>query len=155
MQFELNKNMFRRLVKLIFVVLAACLAAVAYELSSPKWTTFSDDFDALATKHFGTATDAVLIVAGGVGLVSVVWSIASLIGLLSFRRWARWGSWASLLLFVPLTFIPGFYPYYTTPLYDFLAILSSALFGAVMLLAYSRDHGAIWFERQISEDGNN
>ena len=142
---ELNRTTFRRLVQTYLLLMVLTLATAVYEAFRPAWESFSADFDDLVERHFGVPQEHWFAAAGVACSISLLWGLASAVGLLSFRRWARFGFWASFLLFSPVLMVPGFYPYYMTPWGDLLAISASAAFGAILLLAYSREHGEMWF----------
>jgi hypothetical protein len=144
---ELSRATFRRLVQLYLLSIALVFGAVIFEWLSPKWSAFDSEFVALSEKHFGTLNfgQGVLIALGVYVLALLAWGIASTVGLLWFKRWARFGFWASAAAFVPVIYVPGFYPYYSAPLSDLAGMIGSALFGAILILAYSRDYGASWF----------
>jgi len=158
MSIELNQATFRRLVQLYLLSVAFTFVAFGYEWLSPKWSSFDSEFVALSERHFGTldGSEATLIALGVYVIGLLMWGVASTVGLLWFKRWARFGFWASAIAFLPLVYIPGFYPYYSAPLSDLSAMIGSVLFGAILLLAYSRDYGAIWFAKraQTKEESN-
>jgi len=158
MSIELNQSTFRRLVQLYLLSVALTFVAFGYEWFSPKWSAFDSEFIALSEKHFGTLNAEIgTLIAIGVYLIGLIaWGIVSTVGLLWFKRWARFGFWASAIACLPVIYIPGFYPYYSAPLSDLGAMISSVLFGAILLLAYSRDYGADWFagRSQTKEQAN-
>jgi hypothetical protein len=145
MHVELNRTTFVRLVQLYVLTLALEVGAAIYESFGPNWSAFSSDFDALAEQHFSAPSEPILISLAVFYAFPLLWGLASIVGLLWFKKWARFGFWASVVLFMPTMFIAGMYPYFVSPWTDLARILSGALFGAILLLAYSRDHGAIWF----------
>jgi hypothetical protein len=144
---ELNQTNFRRLVQLYLLTMVATLMVSIYEAFSPPWGSFAGEFDALVERHFGDPLEQWLLPAAALCLASLIWGLASTIGLIGFKQWARFGFWASFLLSVPILFMSGAYPSYSTPRMDLLVFFDGALFGAILLLAYSREHGGMWFNQ--------
>jgi hypothetical protein len=153
---ELNRSVFKRLVHLSLLLLATSMGLAIYEVVDPSWSAFSADFDEIVARHFGSmenmgaASEIALTV---LLIVLVAWILASLLGSLRFKRWARPGLWMPVAIFVALGFvIPGWYPSFTTPLYDLLNLVDSAVMGAITLLAYSSEHGDRWFNGAPTTD---
>ncbi len=146
---ELNQAMFRRLVLFDLLVLAATFAIELYESLSPRWVAYSDEFYAMSSKYFRSFKDlniVGLVIVIAVASVLFVWFIASILGLLWFQRWARFGMWASTVgLFIFMFLVPGLDVSYASPLSDALLFTDSALTGAILLLAYAKGYGEVWF----------
>ena len=155
---DLNRTTFRRLVQIDLLLVIAVLALAVYETLGAVWSDFSDDFDALVSKHFGPPADAgfeaeiaILLLVLGLAL----WMFASLIGLYWFKRWARFGTWASMLaLFLLMWLLPGQSVGYSSRFMDILTFLDSAATGMILLLAYAKDHGQIWFSSIDTQPGD-
>ena len=149
MAIELNQRLFRRLVQLELLVLALFVAILAFEMIiDPKWVAFDTEFHLLVDRHFGEVKQSDgWVIAQMVAMIMVVaWFFASTIGLFWFRRWARFGFWAAGVVAMMIIFlIDGYRPNYGSSLYDVFALLDGMLLGAILILAYSRDHGARWF----------
>ena len=147
---SLDEALFRRLVGLYALSIALALAAVVYETLSPGWTAFSDGYDGLVEQHFGEVSDTALGVLGLTYLASLLWHCVALVGLTRFKRWARWSFWASMLVGIMVGFIPGLsMPSYLGMLGTLTTDIGTGLFGAILLLCYSRDHGGEWFKAPL------
>lgn len=151
---ELDQKAFRRLVQLYLGVELVGFGVIGVELFTPKLWAFSDDFDRLVQEYFGATNDAAMFTALAFGVVSLTTGIASTVGLLWFKRWARTGFWLSILIALPLLLVPGFWLTYSTVWSDVLGFIASALFGAILLLSYSSNHGQIWFNQATATEGN-
>lgn len=154
MAVELDRTTFRRLVWLHVAVGSASLLAVAPQYLSDRWQTFSLAFEALVDQQLGVDTTpaAVAIAFAGIAIGAFVWMIASIVGLLRFRSWGRTGTVAStalLLVLYPLAL--GSRPTFTSAVEVLLTFVDSALFGAIVLLAYAKGHGADWFARSAAD----
>ncbi len=148
---ELNQKAFRRLVHLYLLSFVASIVALVSE--AIIWIDFTEAFDRLTTEHFGEPSELQLYTLGGLLSIGAIAHIAAAIGLLKFKRWSRSLIWMSLLLMVPIAFAPGFSFSWSGPWSIWIESIGSALLGAIILFAYSGDHGAIWFgDPQISED---
>ena len=155
---DLNRATFRRLVQIDLLLVGALVALAVYEALGPAWSDFSDDFDTIAAKHFGPsayagfeAEIAILLLLLGLAL----WMFASLVGLYWFKRWARFGTWASMLaLFLLMWLLPGQSVGYSSRFMDILTFLDSAATGMILLLAYAKDHGQIWFSSIDTQPGD-
>lgn len=147
---ELNRSTFRRLVQFNMATGIATVIVALYEAFSPKWIAFSTEFDDLVLRYFGDAdsvseTGRWLLMGVYCGLL--FWLVASLIGLLLFKRWGRFGFLASTICMCAIAFLsPGLVANYSSALSDVVAFAEGASGGAILLLAYGRDHGQIWFE---------
>lgn len=152
----LSRANFIRLAWLNILCMVLAIPVVVYELLDPRWIKFSSEFDTLSARTFGTSFDtnsiATMVVTGIVLLVAVIMLVASAFGILWFQRWARLGLWLGMLIFLPLMAVPGFYPTYTNVWWDLLALIGGPITGAILLMAYSPEHGGVWFaERHDSE----
>lgn len=148
MKIELNQTTFRRLVQLHIAWTIIVFVTFSRQFILPSWVTFGAAFDQLAATHFRSVgpSDALIWPAMGLALLLIGWMIASMVGLLWFQRWARFGTWASTIgSFVLLIAIFGTTPGFSTPLDDALSLVDSALFGAILLLAYAKGYGEKWF----------
>lgn len=147
---ELNRSTFRRLVQFNIATGIATVIVALYEAFSPRWISFSTDFDSLVLRYFGdvdslSETSRWLLMGVYCGLI--LWLVASLIGLFWFKRWARFSFLASTVCMYAIAFLsPGLVANYGTALSDAVAFAECASSGAILLLAYGRDHGQIWFE---------
>ena len=147
MGWTLDREFFRLLVGLYLLASVLAVGVAIYEMISPGWRDFSDGFDTLADRHFGTPDDTVILVLGGLFVVSLSWHIVSLIGLAKFRPWARWSFWASMVLATITISIPSMAVVsFMGPLGYLTAQMGAGLFAIILLLAYSRDHGCLWFK---------
>lgn len=149
MSIELSRTTFLKLVRLSLVLLAVILIVAVGESFALRWARFSAEFDALLAREFvgiDAYDDNAVIAAGTILVALLAWNVASLIGLLRFRRWARTGLVASTLLLLALGLpFPGAATTFTTPWMAALTFVDSALIGAVVMMAYSADHGHRWF----------
>jgi len=148
MQLELNRATFRRLVQLYAASYLISTAVIAAELLLlGGWLEFSDDFDAIVARHFGTSSfDMSEYWTLGALLFILTWTFASIAGLYWFKPWARFGNWASAVIAsVTLLAVDGYRPSYTSPAVDFLLLINGGLFGAIVLLSYAKGFGADWF----------
>jgi hypothetical protein len=148
MRVELSRATFIRLVQLYIATGILSAGAAVYFIFSSSWQPFNNEFDLLVERHFvePDAPDWLLWVVAGLLATILVWMIASMFGLLWFKRWARTGVWASLLALLGLAAVTfGTSPSATTLMDDALAIVDSALLGAILLLAYADGLGADWF----------
>ena len=150
MGWTLDQQFFRYLVGLYSISFVLVFGAVGYETFGPGWQEFSTGFDLLVDQHFGTTSDTTWMVIGAVLLVILVWHLISLIGLRKFSPWSRWSFWASWTLATFVTWLPGMStPWFTGPLGSLTTEVSAGLFAAIVLLAYSRDHGGLWFKSRL------
>lgn len=147
---ELNRSTFRRLVQFKIATAIATVIVAGCEAFSPRWISFSTEFDSLVLRYFGNAdelTAPTLWLLMGIYGGLVLWLVASMVGLLLFERWARFGFWASTVCMYAIAFIsPGLIAVYSSALSNVVTFADCALSGAILLLAYGRDHGQIWFE---------
>ena len=150
MGWTLDRESFNRLVGLYLISVVLELVAATYEAIGPGWDVFSSEFDSLVEKHFGVMDDITLIIFGAVLLMCLLWHFISLIGLKKFKPWARWGFWVSMALATLVASIPGLaMPSFVGPLGSLTGFIAIGLFGAIVLLAYSRDHGGMWFKGHL------
>ncbi len=148
MTIELNRTTFKRLVWFYLFLLGAGVVALVIELFVwSEFSKFNDAFDKLAIDHFGQQSEFQL----GAGAVLAFAHIVALIGLLRFKRWARSLFWISLLLMIVPSVVPGFLIYWAGPLTSWIGFFDTAALGAILLLAYAREYGAIWFARPPGE----
>ena len=146
MRFELDQQMFKRLVQLYLLTFLASIGTVVYEVLDPTWSAFHDGFDILVDAHFGPAPEPLQTASLVLALAALVWHMGSAIGLLWFKRWARLGYWASLLPILALEILPLVSrPTVASPWSGWMGEFGAALFGAIVLLAYSSSHGRLWF----------
>ena len=147
MSWTLDRELFRYLVGLYAISIVLAVGAMIYETVGPIWAEYSDGYDLLVEQHFGEASDSSMIVAGVIFIAGLLWHFASLIGLRRFKLWARWSFWASMLPFLFATILPRLsMPGYSGVLGGLTSEISTGLFAAILLLAYSRDHGGLWFK---------
>jgi hypothetical protein len=149
MSIELNQATFRRLVQLYLLLFILSVAAVIWE--TIVWWEFVEAFDELTAERFGTPSDLQLFGFGGIGLAGGVAHLVAAFGLLKFKPWSRPLIWLSLLPMVAFGFIPGFQVNWSGLWSMWVEIFASALLGAIILLAYSRGHGEIWFRAEEKE----
>jgi|CXWL01.1.fsa_nt_gi hypothetical protein len=150
MVLQLDRVLFKRLLWLNVASLILDAIAVMIETLSPRYVTFSAEFDQLVTKHFGSLDDFGMwpgFALAGWLLICAIWGLASIMGLFKFKPWARRGFWGSYVAAMPMYFVPGIYPAYTLGMSELAFGISMMLFGAIMLMAYGRNLGADWFER--------
>ena len=152
MRLELDRPTFKRLVQFYLLTFAAVVGALAWEAFSPGLRTFAEAYDRLVDAHFGTPAPEWDIAAGVLGMIALLWHLASAFGLLWYKRWARFGFWASLVLillveFFPLVSRPGFQTFWT----GWFTTVNASLFGAILLIAYSSDHGRLWFMKPLEK----
>lgn len=143
MAITLNRTTFRRLVQLY--LLSIVIAVAAYALEYVIWQRFADAADRLTTEHFGEASDIQLFSLGGLMFAAFVAHVVAIFGLFAFKRWSRGLSWLSLVVMLPGGFLPFLTISWTGFWTAWIEMIGAALFGAILTLAYSRDHGAIWF----------
>ena len=155
MSWELNRPLFRRLVQLYFLGFAFAVPVLVFEVLDPRWSFFTDEFDALVTERFGKPDPVLEEATFWVGVASLAWHLVSAVGLFWYKRWARLGFWMSILPFWAIMLLPGYStPTYSSPWLDTLTAALESVFGAIFLLSYSRDHGGAWFgspAQQLSE----
>ena len=148
MTIELNRTTFKRLVWLYIATSLLAVAASLPHLLSVRWFNFGEVFDQLVAEEFGSSTwsDTVWLVVG-VGLLGlVIWMVASIFGLFYFRRWARFGVWASVVLLLVISVVIfRFRPIFGSIWDDVAITFSSALLGAIVLMAYAKGLGDEWF----------
>lgn len=144
MSIELNQSTFRRLVQLYLLSFVASIVALVVE--GIIWVDFIQAFDTLTIEHFGEPSDLQLYTLGGLLLIGAIAHIVAAIGLMKFKRWSKGLLWISLLLMIPIAFAPGYSFSWSGPWSIWVEMVGSALLGAIILLAYSRDHGATWFD---------
>ena len=141
MQIELSWALFRRLVQLEFLLVALLVPVLLGEFF--LFGDIIEAFDSSMTElGYRDAPDVVLMT---LILIAIPAYFASLIGMLKRKRWARTLYFAGFVVMWPIGFVI-FRPVdwagiYSTTLVDLLAMVA----GATLLLAYSRDHGALWF----------
>lgn len=141
-----DRALFRRLVRLYLLLSAVAIAATVYEAAAPGWREFSDEFDLLVQRRFGSVSDVLVIGSGAAMLLCLVFHVVAAIGLLKFRRWARLGFWASIIVTLPVLWVPGLgVPFYSGAVTWTAQAAGSMLFGAILVLAYAEGLGAIWF----------
>jgi hypothetical protein len=138
MELKLDKPAYRRLVQLYLVSFLLLIGAAVYSVVDPVLSSFDADFQELVGKHFRhAAASDVMAAVGGMFLVT---HLGATIGLLWFKAWARLLFWSSFLITYAITVIFEPPVYYST----------SWLFGAIIILSYSKDHGVIWFSKPDS-----
>ncbi len=155
MAIELNKTTFRRLVWLYVASLVALVGSITFEIVDSKFAAFTTEFDQLAARYYESFDDwneTVLMVLAGIVTLCSVWAIASIVGMLRFKRWGRFGFWAPLIVAFPLLVILPVYPAVTTAMTEIALMLNTALFGAILLIAYARGLGDSWFN-SVEESG--
>ena len=148
MVIELNKATFKRLVWLYILSAVFGVGVYIFEYLDPTYSAFVEEFDALVTKYDGSVDDisiSYLVLLGVIISVDLIWAVASVVGIMKFKRWGRFGFWASFVLFLPLMAVPSFYPAVTSAMNEFLMIVSTSLFGAILILAYADGYGNDWF----------
>jgi hypothetical protein len=145
MSVDLNRGTFRRLVQLYLLSLVLTVLAAIYEAFHPAYAAFSAEFDSLAVKHFGELTDTQLYILAIPVVGGFIAHLTASFALLRFKRWARWLFWLPLLVGIGFALIPSLAVYWTGFWTGWMTFVGSAIFGMILLLAYSRDHGAIWF----------
>ena len=148
MGWTLDQAFFRRLVGFYMLSIPLAVGATVYETLGPGWKEFSNEFDCLAERHFGAPNDTALVLVGPL----ILWHFASLIGLMRFKPWARWGFWVPIALAAPASLVPGFAsPSFTGSIGSYAAEIGAGLFGAIILVAYSTDHGGMWFKGPLEK----
>ena len=143
MTVELNRATFGRLVKLYLLSILVIVACSVYVML--MWAEFGVAFDALNIEYFGEPDETAFWVTSLVVIGAAVAHLAGLFGLLRYKSWARGLTWISLLVMIPTTFVPGFGFLTSHPAEMWLELANSVLLGMILLLAYSKDHGALWF----------
>lgn len=146
MSIDLNQATFRRLVQ--FYILSLVLVTVVVILEMMIWSEFGQEFDRLNLEFFGEPSDLQLFLLGGIAIAGGVAHIIAAFGLLKFRPWSKTLIWASLIPTSGLAFVPGSQVTWSGPWSLWIEVLSMALFGAIMLLAYARGLGDIWFRNE-------
>ena len=149
MSIELNQATFRRLVQLYLLSIVA--SVVAFGIEYVVWTDFIDAFDKLLIERFGEPSDLQLFFVLGFMAVAVIVHIVAIFQLSKFRPWSRSFVWISLLVMLPVSFVPGFEFAWTGPLSTWAEWIGMALFGAILLLAYSQEHGEVWFRKPAKD----
>lgn len=146
----LDRDLFRYLVGVYALVLILDGTCIAYEMFAPGWREFSSASDLLIDEHFGTPDDTQLIVGFCFFVVALAWHLAALVGLRKFNRWARLGFWASVVAATVAVYgAGGFVPYFAGPLSSTVTEIGTGLFAVILLLSYSREHGAVWFRKPL------
>ena len=149
MSIELNQATFRRLVQLYLLSILA--SVVAFGIEYVVWTDFIDAFDELLIEHFGEPSDPQLFfVLGFMALAGIVHIVAAF-QLSKFRPWSRSFVWISLLVMLPVSFVAGFEFAWMGPISMWAEWIGLAVLGAILLLAYSQDHGEIWFRKPAKD----
>lgn len=155
MAIELNRALFKRLVWLYLASIAAFALSVLFMIFDATFAALELEVGALIARSYGSlddlSTPVLVTIAVGLGVL-LLWSLASTIGLLFFKRWARLGFWASLLPAVPLFLLVGVYPALTSGAHELTLIISSGLFGAILLISYASGLGDVWFGRSESQE---
>jgi hypothetical protein len=152
MAWTLDRDFFRCLVGLYVLSFVLALAAVGYELLAPNWLAFSTDYEMLVEQHFGTVSETEMIVGLTAAGIGVMWHLIAVVGLRKFRPWARSSFWQSTVVLIGTTFVPGISsPTYSGPLSYLASALGMGLFAVIVLLAYSREHGAEWFKPPLEQ----
>ena len=150
MTVKLNRATFKRLVQFYLVAVVASVGVGIFELL--VWYDFSNEFDQLTARHFGEPTDRDWIVFGVLALPAFIAHVVAVANLLKFRRWARMLTWVSLIIMMAPAAIPALSFYWGSIGTLWLDVIAGGLFGMILLLAYSSDHGAIWFaQRELKE----
>jgi|GEM_PF-5949558 len=149
MQIELNWSTFRRLVQLELLLLIALILAVAIEVLIPGYAAFDVAFDELAAEHgFDDAPDILIVPISGLLITAYV---GSLVGMLRGSRAARNIYFATFVLGWPCAWLLSRPVTWSANVTDFVLTLGAMVSGALLLLAYSRDHGQIWFNQTASK----
>lgn len=150
MNWTLDRAFFRFLVGLYILSVGLGFAAAAYETLAPGWSEFSDEFDRLVERHFGELGESAQIAAFTIVIAGILWNLVAAFGLRKFRRWSRWNFLLSEILLILLIFIPVVgHPLYLGPSSNLVEGVRVGLFAAVILLAYSREHGTEWFKSPL------
>ena len=146
MQLNLDQPTFKRLVQLYLATVMVAYGLQVWDAFDPTQQAFSEAFERLVETRFGQSGQDWQARAYYYGLLGMVWHLASAIGLFWYKRWARFGFWASLLLVLLLESIAfSFRPIFQMGWAGLFTSAITALFGAIVLIAYSSDHGHIWF----------
>ena len=140
---ELDRALFRRFVQLYLITLSLVLPIVFYRLLTPSWTEFVAEFLDLLSRRFGWNDDdlAYWLPIGSL----IIAHLACTIGLLLTRRWARLGFVASIFTLFLFDAVFGPPAIYETGATQFLNLVLSMTAGAIILTAYARGAGAVWF----------
>ena len=150
MTVELNQVVLRRLIKLYLALLG--VGVVIGGAATFVWREFDEDFTSLVAQHFGESGEPEMIIAVGLFLICVIAHLTATFRILRLRPWARTLSWASLLPLTVMGLLPQFRVMWIDMFSDWIGFGASAVFGMILLLAYSRDHGAIWFTAEIMKE---
>ncbi len=145
MNLKLDWTTFRRHVQLELFMLLAAVCAVIGEFFA--FAGFDESFEMIAAEHgYRDSADAVVL---AVMLILVASYLVALFGMLRRKKLARELYLWSLLAGIPLSWI-AFKPVsWSGPAADLVVGLTAAISGAILLLAYSRDHGQIWFNTEV------
>jgi hypothetical protein len=143
MTIELNKKTFKRLVQLYLLTIPLMIIVTEAELTIGPWMALYDQFDKIVEANIDRvlSDDVRVLITGAIVLLHLV----GMFGLLRFRKWGRpVFFWPIVLLFVLDVFFGT--PTFFSPLSNVIYYIDAALFGMILLLAYSRSHGDIWLQ---------
>ena len=143
MSIEWNRTSYSKLLQLYVLTFILSVLACAYEVVA--WSDFATEFDKLTITYFGEPTDAEWVVAGTIALPALVAHMCSIVGLFRYRSWARILFWISLIVLLLPAALPGLSVSYTGFATMILEAIGSALFGMIVMISYSKDHGGVWF----------
>ena len=143
MTIEWNRASYIRLLQLYVLSLVLTVLSAAYELFA--WSDFSTEFDKLTDTYFGEPSDAQWIAVSIITVPAMVAHICSIVGLFSYRSWARLLFWVSLIALLLPSATPGLSVTYSGFAIMILETIGSALFGVIVMISYSKDHGGVWF----------
>lgn len=149
MSIELNKLTFRRLVQIYLVLFLVSIPLTVWQVLSPTYEAFDLEFQALVARYYGHTgySDGEMVAAGVLLLIH----LASVVGMLWFKPWARLLFWSSIMFLLAFDVIVGTPVEWLDRWGSWGQVLGSALFGAIILLAYSRGHGEVWFRADEKE----
>ena len=141
MEFTVDQRAFRRLLIIYLLLLPLTLVLLGIELMSPPWMEFSEEFDELVAAYFTQGVrDEVWLALGVIALIA---NVVGAVALWRLRKWGRPVFFWSALAYTPLDFLYGL-PTYTSPVSSLLLFASGLLIGAILLISYSKEHGARW-----------
>jgi hypothetical protein len=141
MGIELNWVLFKRLIKLELLLLALVIPSVFVEQS--LYGEVGAAFDGIvADLGYHDAPDGIVL---PFSVLFIAVYLASLFGMLKRRRWGRTCYTAGLFVLWPLSWLALAPVTWSSNYTEAVSGLASMVSGAVLLLAYSRDHGAHWF----------
>jgi len=150
MQVDFTPAVFRRLVKGYLWFLPLIIVVMTVEFAVGPWLTFGDEFDKIVATRFKPAQNEwAWVTIGGIALVA---HFVGTFGMLGFKKWARPMFVWPMLGFMVIDVLFFGLPEFSSSLMSLITFIDSALFGAITILAFGKDQGAVWFG-QTSDTG--